>query len=315
MENSNSEHAQVESTAGVYVDVENLRDRARSVIKALMMSWPVVAPDPKILYLYVRADQAELWNLWANSQFPGVEVRVKGVQHFSNHQSKNSADIAMAIDSISDLLTERTGFAVLVSDDSDFIAVCAKIREETLRSTPHGGRAPFLWVITDRDGTRSATIQDYFPSEYLHVVSATDEFDDAPVSPAEPTSYLAVRSPVAEPIAPAAPVTPPEQPSPEPEPVKKAGLATDEKSNPLDAIVKTLIEYIPVGSFKSADCQKIIAEKYPNHPLARADRARFGSQFARVILPILKEKGVTEPNTRTRPRRYQMTEAAKSTRE
>jgi len=68
---------------------------------------------------------------------------------------------------------------------------------------------------------------------------------------------------------------------------------------------------MPVGSFKSTDCQSIVREMYPNHPLAHASSGVVGQRFVKSILPLLKDLGVTEPNPNRRPRRFQITEEAK----
>ena len=59
-----------------------------------------------------------------------------------------------------------TQYVAVMSDDSDFIALYAKLRQLANEN------APFLWLLTDRPGTRSTTIRDYFPSDHIHVVSA-----------------------------------------------------------------------------------------------------------------------------------------------
>ena len=79
------------------------------------------------LNLYVAADRVALWDMWASSQFPQVSVTVKGIQHFSHQQSKNSADIAIAIDAVADFVMDITQFVAVMSDDSDFMPVYAKL--------------------------------------------------------------------------------------------------------------------------------------------------------------------------------------------
>ena len=151
-------------TAGLYIDVENLQDGAKTVIEGLVADWPIEVPKLKQLNLYVRADQAQLWDLWADSQFPDLQINVKGIQHFSL-LAKNSADITMAVDAISDFLTEKVGFICVLSDDSDFISMYAKVRELRPRE-----QVPFLWFLTDRTDTKSTTLRDYFPNDHIRVV-------------------------------------------------------------------------------------------------------------------------------------------------
>ena len=57
-----------------------------------------------------------------------------------------------------------TQFVAVMSDDSDFIALYAKLRQLT------AGKPLFLWVVTDRANTRLATSRYHFPSDHIHVV-------------------------------------------------------------------------------------------------------------------------------------------------
>ena len=76
-------------------------------------------------------------------------------------------------------------------------------------------------------------------------------------------------------------------------------------------MAETILREVPVGFFGSGDCQKIVKRIWPDHSLARSSPSGFGTKFANSILPILKERGVTEPNPNRRPRRYEMTNEAK----
>ena len=133
--------------------------------------------------LYVRADQVELWRLWAAGRYPGLEVGVSGTQRFSQSASKNSADIAMATHAMADLALRRVDHVVMFSDDSDFISLYVAIRDEP--GIPlTGGRVPFLWVVTDRPGSLSATVKQFFPPDHLHVVPAGGQGNAGPAPPA-----------------------------------------------------------------------------------------------------------------------------------
>ena len=274
-----------DATSGVYIDVENLRESAHQVIMALMEHWPEVAPPPRRISLYVRADQVELWRLWTTSHFPALVVEVKGVQHFTATLSKNSADIALAADAISDLLMDRVKHVTVVSDDSDFIALYAKVREETTRSQPGSAKVPFLWVVTDRSDTLSPMVKQYFPNELLHSVHCDDGQQDAGM----PT----VRAPAR---APARRIT-----------------ANGGQQTTWEEMARAIIGGLPLGSFGSTDCQKIIRERWPDHPLASASGPNFGMEFLKNIWPLIEGKGGNVANPGRKPRRYEMTEAAKQT--
>ena len=257
------------AAATLYVDTENLQDSAQGLIEKAIETWPERAPLVARLNLYVQADRVQLWDLWAGSQFPHLTVMVHGIQHFSGQPTKNSADIALAIDAIADFMAEATQYVAVMSDDSDFIALYAKLRQLT------EGNAPFLWVLTDRLGTRSATIREYFPNDHVHVVivPATDRATPAPS--AAPVSSDDVEDP----------------------------------SEPFAAMAELIIRERPVGSFKSTDCQPIIEKHWPDHPMAKMPSANFGTQFASEIWPLLEKRGVKIQ--RLTPRRYEMTAEAK----
>ena len=266
--------------SGVYVDVENLEGsppqrtrEAQEVIKSLLEAWPNTAPKPVRLILYVRADQSALWTMWAGKEFPEVgSVCAKGVQHFSKNHSKNSADIALAMDAIADIVLGRVSFIAVVSDDSDFISLYCKLRDEKDRLGYTPDNIPFLWILTDRTGTRSDTVNDFFPATYTHVVPF-------PKSGVEAS----------------------------PETARTSELTID----PYEDMAIAIIRNIPVGRFKSTDCRETIQAGWPDHNLATANEPTYGTLFYNRVFPHLEERGVTNPSSR--PRRYEMTQAAKAT--
>ncbi len=259
----------------LYADIENFQDDGQQILKSLVEGWPPTAPKLNIVHLYVRADQTALWSLWATRNLSQLQVKVKGVQHHGS-ASKNSADIAIAVDAITDLLLQRVTFVVLFSDDSDFMAVCTKLLEEKETIKRHNGLPPFLWVLTDRDGTRSATIPKYFPPEFLHTV------------------HLPLK----------------QEPKRVEAPLKKSSNATLPTQSDLDEeIARAVIENRPVGSFKSTDCQPLIKKNWPQDTLAKAEGPAFGTEFANRVWPGLEAHGVKLG--RKSPRRYEMTESAK----
>ncbi len=209
----------------------------------------------------------QLWEMWAENRFAHLAVTVRGIQHFSKQPSKNAADITLAIDAATDFVLGTTQFVVVMSDDSDFMALYAKLKEL------NQGETPFLWVMTDRDKTRSFTIRDYFPNDYIHVV----------------------RSPTK-------PKTQPKSPSRSPKGVR-------DNAKQLTEVADLIMRRIDVGLFKSTDCQPIIKKHWPDHAMAGMSRPQFGIEFSNKIWPILKERGVKRQETK--PRKYEMTEEAK----
>ena len=132
----------------LYVDIENLQDIAKEAITAALERWPEDFPRPAILKLYVKADQAELWKIWASHNLPSFEVDVKGIQHYTAFGSKNSADIAIALDAFADFVKGGTQHIAVMSDDSDFAVLFAAIKQEA--GLTENSEVPFKWFMTSR---------------------------------------------------------------------------------------------------------------------------------------------------------------------
>ena len=271
----NSSNINPAAGSGLYVDVENLLSDGQALIRKLIDDWPSVAPEPSRLSIYVRADLVELWRLWATSQFQELVVDVKGIQHFSAYSSKNSADIAIATNAMSDLLLGRIGHVVVLSDDSDFISLYVSIRDEMYRSQWQTTRVPFLWVVTDRDNSVSRTVRQYFPPEQLHVLSS----EDIGLSPANEVEALL--------------------------PNAERGPSLGDAPN-WEEIAQAIIEQMPIGKFKSTDCQGIIRKFWPQHPMSAAAGPAFGIEFQKNVWPILQKMGVQIANPGKKPIRYEI---------
>ena len=290
---------------GLYVDTENLQGYARPFIKSLLSDWDLGMPAPDALYLYVRADQQVMWEMWALSEFPAISVNVKGVQHTSA-QSKNSADIALSLDAVSDFVLGKAQRVVVVSDDSDFAALFAKMRElqaalpDKPQSNPQTNSqdTPFMWVMTDRDGTKSSALMDFCPNNFIRVWKMRRE--QAPEMTPETAHVNGNASGSANGSA-----------------YNALGLVTHASvngasNNPSNQeIARAIINGLPTGTFKSTDCQSIIAKHWPTHEFASQDGARFGIWFSASIFPELKEFGVYEPDPSAKPKKFLMPSDAK----
>ncbi len=256
--------------SGLYVDVENVGSDGQSIITSLLDDWPINAPKPIRMTLYVRADQVELWRLWSTSRFPTIDVVVNGTQHFSMSSTKNSADISMAINAMTDLILKRVSHVVVLSDDSDFISLYCAIRDEPdiplLDCKP-----PFTWAVTGRTGTVSQTLKLYFPAEQIYVVSNKSK------SSAKAT----------------------------------VSSGSKQRDTLWEEMAKAVVEKIPVGSFKSTDCQSIIKKLWPKHAMAKAAGAAFGTEFKNNVWPALEKMGVHISNPGKKPVKYEMTTEAK----
>lgn len=289
--------------SGVYVDVENLQDVAQGFLIEVMENWPSDAPIPGLMRLYVRADMQLVWEMWASSQFTSVDIVVKGVQHFARNASKNSADIALCIDAVSDFLQDKAQHVVVVSDDSDFVALFGKIREIHMGRQSQPGRTPFLWIMTNREHTRSRVVMDFSPNDYIHI------FKDAPdrIEETDTAGHLANAKQDA-----------PDQTRDTSNPqvngsvrAESVPIETVSGTSDIQEIAKAIIRTIPAGTFKSTDCQPIIRKDWPQHKMAKLKSAPFGIAFASDVLPHLKAYGVLEPNPKRKPRQFQMTDKAK----
>ena len=257
--------------SAVYVDMENLAGKGKELLIELLAKWPDKAPKPSVVHLYVRADQVGLWSVWGDGRFRDVRIVPHGVQHYSNTNAKNSADVALVIDAITDLLIGATEHITIVSDDSDFLALYSAMISRP--DMPYPDEAPpFLLVVTRDKGKQSETIHSFVPPEHLHVIGAG---------------------------------TPAKANSP-----KQANVASD-KALDYEKMAQSITKELPVGTFKSTDCQEIIKRSWAGHALAQADGAKFGTDFKAKIWPHLQKLGVRIPNENSKPLKYEMTQQAK----
>ena len=247
------------------------------------------APPLSSLHLYVRADRVALWEMWATSRFPSLTVTVKGIQHFSHNHSKNSADMAIAMDAVADFVTGEAEFIAVMSDDSDFMPVFAKLKDMA------SGRAPFLWLVTDRVKTRSNTIEEYFPGDHIHTVKVSAPANEMILlRPAEDTRP-----------APDARVADTRVAD-----TRTADAMRIADNRVLEEMVDLIIRQTPIGSFKSTDCLPIIKSRFPHHPISRMQGGSFGTEFTNKLWPLLEKRGVLVRSKR--PRKYEITTEVKN---
>ena len=77
-------------------------------------------------------------------------------------------------------------------------------------------------------------------------------------------------------------------------------------------MAQSVLRDIPVGPFKSTDCQPVIKRHWPKHPLACAGGSPFGIEFKNNIWPVLEKLGVKIRNPGKKPVQYEMTAEAKN---
>ena len=275
--------------AAIYVDTENLRDsdHAQNIVAQIISDWPEPLPLGSVS-LYVRADKVAVWEMWAESSYPDLRVRVRGVQHFSNHKAKNSADLAITADAVADLVTGQAAAVAVVSNDSDFGALFVKIKE--MAHSAGLEHAPFLWITSPDAGALSPEMERFIPDGMRWDLSAVLPTPAAEVVQPEPQSL--------------------------PKPVQPAALASvavvSKSGTDNETIAEELIRQLPVGKFKAADAQKIFKKRWSKHPAASGDTAQFGQFLGKEVWPALQERGVTMPG-RSSPRTYEITQTAKDT--
>lgn len=282
---SDGSHPAVPARSAIYVDTENLResDHAQTVVSRVVANWPDDRPPLSGLSLYVRADKAELWQLWAETEFPALRVRVRGVQHFSNHRAKNSADLAITADAIVDLVTGLASTVAVVSNDSDFGALFVKVRE--LTAAADASEIPFLWITAPDAGSLSGEIEQFIPDRYRWDLAEAL----APPGPSSPQPTVGAAPP----------------PSGLPDAARPA-LAPATVSD--EAVAEELLRQLPVGRFRAADAQLVVRRRWPQHPAAN-DASRFGQFLLNQIWPHLQKRGVTMPR-KSSPRTYEIAHAA-----
>jgi hypothetical protein len=308
---------------GLYVDVENLVDVAKEAITDTFARWPEELPRPCLLHLYVKADNVGVWRLWASDAFPSIEIKVTGVQHYSTDGSKNSADIALALDAISDLLSSRTSHVAILSDDSDFAILFSKIEQEVPK--PDNGKLPFIWFQTDRLHTRSSMLNEFLPAYYVRTVICPKQEPTTTKTklPAEKkataakqklpsqqkTGMVKTKASTEQKIA-ATKTNPQAQRKNATATTKSLAQATDDQGLN-ESLAETIIRLVPIGPFEHAVCMEIIKQHFPEHSFTKFNSANFGTHFVKKLWPILERYGVRVPNPNRRPRRYEMTAEAK----
>ena len=269
--------------AAIYVDTENLRDtdHAQSLVADIVANWPADKPALGSLSLYVRADKVANWEMWTEASYPQLQVRIRGVQHFSNQKAKNSADLAITADAVADLVTGQAAFVGVVSNDSDFGALFVKVKE--LARSVGVEQTPFIWITSPEAGGLSPELERFIPEGLRW---------DLSTAPAAPVAAVDKSSP--KPLAEAA--RPPALPA------ANAGIGNE-------AMAGELIRQLPLGRFRASDAQEVIASRWPEHPAA-GDTAKFGQFLGKEIWPILQKRGVLMTR-KSSPRTYEITQAAK----
>lgn len=275
--------------AAIYVDTENLRDsdHAQTLVGRIVADWPNDRPPLGNLSLYVRADRVASWEMWAEATYPNLQVRVRGVQHFTNNKAKNSADLAITADAVADLVTGQANAVAVVSNDSDFGALFVKVKE--LARSVGVEQTPFLWITSPEAGGLSPELERFIPD------SLRWDLSNAALPPVS-------QRPVAQP-------DPPQLPEPERPPALSPAIQATSPDSQNEAIADELIRRLPVGKFKVTDAHEVFQQLWPEHPAASGP-AQFGTFLLKEVWPILQKRGVLMTR-KSSPRTYEITQAAK----
>ena len=241
--------------AGLYVDAENLPGdvQARRLIARVLDDWPSNRPPVRTLTVYVPADKTVLWEAWCTDQLPQARVRVRGVQRFRRETSKNSADLALAADAAVDFTLGAVQLVAVLSSDSDFVSLYAKIAELAAAMPAPPVHAPFLWIVPGGGSPVSNEALDYFPDRLRWTVppdtSGTSAAQEDAAAGEEPTAEVVAATLLAS--------------------------FPDTKK-----------------SFKTSDVRPIIAKHWPNHPAAAANSPVCGTFLLKQVYPALEKRGV-----------------------
>ena len=190
--------------SAIYVDTENLTaptgrddiDFTQDLISLIVKQWPDGYPPIGLLALYVPADKTSQWRIWASALMSKSalqvsaganqarwrepvpvahqeRVKVRGVQHFSRSNSKNSADMAIVLDVMDDLLlSQRADFAAVLSNDSDFYALFDKLQEIITERGHPISEVPLLWIVAPNGNNLSPEIKRFLLPHFVWDLSA-----------------------------------------------------------------------------------------------------------------------------------------------
>ena len=239
---------------GLYVDGENLPggDPARRLIARTLDDWPSGLPPVRTLSVYVPADKTTLWEAWCTDRLPEALIRVRGVQRFRRETSKNSADLALAADAAVDFARGTVQFVAVLSSDSDFVSLYAKIAELAAALPTPPVHAPFLWITPGNGSPVSNEALDYFPDHLRWTVpldtSGTSAAQEDAATGEEPTVEVVAATLLAS--------------------------FPDTKK-----------------SFKTSDVGPIIARHWPDHPAATNSQV-CGTFLMKQVYPALERRGV-----------------------
>lgn len=313
--------------AALYADTQNwgrtIPEKA-AVLEQVLAAWPEDLPKVTLVSLYVDADQEHRWQSVAETlveqqtggafQVLPPEVVTYPVPNYGGLPKENAADIALVLDALDDLLTGRTDYVAVVSNDSDFVALYYKLQDIQERDPDrfrflHRDDAPFL-LVTHGNSGRSPQINNLPDSSRYHIpIAGLLPPDAAPPEPLPPPSAPPPPPPAREPLPTPRPA--PVAPSPTPalrrppaaaaSPVLPASARpsiTDEL--PPEEIAGGIAsgigrnhwdEYDNVYVFGYTDVYNVVRGRWQYSREFSYDRAHFSRWFHEEIWPVMERLG------------------------
>jgi uncharacterized LabA/DUF88 family protein len=134
-----TENASAARTLAVLIDADNAAPKAIEAVLAEITTYGTAS----VKRIYGDWTSPQL-SSWKSTLLP---LSIQPIQQFANTRGKNSTDSAMIIDAMDLLYTGRFSGFCLVTSDSDFTRLAARIREQGLTVYGFGERktpAPFV---------------------------------------------------------------------------------------------------------------------------------------------------------------------------
>ena len=78
-----------------------------------------------------------------------------------------------------------------------------------------------------------------------------------------------------------------------------------------DEIAHAIVRYIPVGTFRASDAERVVRQHVGTHPSIPANQARFAQFLLNDVAPALEGLGVLVDRKKKSPKRYTITEESK----
>ena len=323
--------AHMPDKAALYADTQNwgrtIPERV-AVLEQVLAAWPDDLPKVALVSLFVDADQEDYWQSVAETlveqqtggafQVLPPEVEIYPVQRYGDEYdeddevaeaTENAADIALVLDALDDLLTGRTDFVAVVSNENDFIALYYKIQEIQERDPDRFGflprdDAPFL-LVTHGNSGRAAPSHNLPDASRYHIpIAGLLPPGAAPPEPLPPPSPPAREPQPTRPSASPAPYAPAPTVSLRRPPASSA-MPANARPSITDELTPEEIaggiasgigrnhwdEYDNIYVFGYTDVYNVVRGRWQYSREFSYDRAHFSRWFYDEIWPVMERLG------------------------